>query len=301
MKKILFVFNPNSGKARIKYALLDIIQEFTGAGYEVTVYPTRAPRDGYNYIVKRGADFDIVACSGGDGTLNEAVDAVLAIPAPKRPPIGYIPSGSTNDFASTLGISKDMSIAAKNITSGIAYACDVGNFNGRSFTYVAAFGAFTDVPYSTPQEIKNILGHQAYMIEAAKRIIDIKAVHMKLTIDGTAAEGDFIFGMVSNSRSVGGMKTLIGQEVGLNDGRFELTFVRKPTNPIEMQKLINAFITQAFQECSQIISCKCEEVLIQSDEAVDWVLDGEYGGKPDQLRVTVRKSAVRIFAPQKIQ
>lgn len=295
MAKMLFVFNPYSGKARIKYALLDIIKIFSAAGYDVTVYPTRAVRDGYNYIVRNANGYDVIVCGGGDGMLNETADAVLTLPEGKRPPIGYIPSGSTNDFASTLGIPKNMKEAARYIVRGKPHYCDVGGFNGKTFNYVAAFGAFTDVSYQTPQDMKNILGHQAYLIEAVKRVTDIRPVKLKISVNGKTVEDEFIYGMISNSRSVAGMKNLVGTDVGLNDGVFELTFIKKPKNPLDLQQIVNGLITQSVQDKAQVVSCKCERAEIESCEETDWVLDGEYGGRYKNIIVEVKKSAIQLI------
>lgn len=302
MAKMLFVFNPHSGKAKIKYALADILQTFSYGGYDVTVYPTKAPRDGYEYAAANGASYDIIACGGGDGTLNEIVDAVLTMPEQDRPPIGYIPSGSTNDFADTLGIPRNMREAARCVVNGKPYCCDIGSFNGRTFNYVAAFGAFTDVSYATPQDMKNILGHQAYLLEAVKRVTDIKPVTLSINVNGMCINGDFIYGMISNSRSVGGMKNLAGPDVSLNDGLFELTFIKNPKNPLDLQQIFNGFVTQSIQDkSSQVVSCKCSEADIQSEDGIDWVLDGEYGGSHNHLKVKVMKSAVRIITKNVIE
>ena len=300
MPKMLFVFNPNSGKARIKYVLLDIIKILSRGGYDLTVYPTKAPRDGYKYVVSNGAAYDVIACSGGDGTLNETVDALLTMEPQDRPPIGYIPSGSTNDFANTLGIPKSMKDAARCIVKGTPHPCDVGDFNGRTFNYVAAFGAFTDVPYATPQDMKNVLGHQAYLIEAMKRVTDIRPIPLTIHVNGNIIRDEFIYGMISNTTSVGGMKNLIGTGVGLNDGLFELTFIRKPKNPIDLQQLLNGFMTQSMQDKTQVLSCKCSRVEIESPQEVEWVLDGEYGGKHTKMVIEVKRSAVRLITTQDI-
>ena len=300
MAKMLFVFNPHSGKARIKYLLLDIIKIFTRAGYDVTVYPTKAPRDGYEYVARNVCEYDIVVCGGGDGMLNETVDAVLTVPKEKRPPIGYIPSGSTNDFASTLEIPKNMKEAARYIVNGKPHPCDVGDFNGRTFNYVAAFGAFTDVSYETPQDMKNILGHQAYIIEAAKRVTEIRPARLTINVNGERVEDEFIYGMISNSRSVAGMKNLVGPDVGLNDGLFELTFIKKPKNPMDLQQIVNGFITQSIQDKSQVFSCKCSRAEIESSEETDWVLDGEYGGSHKKIAVEVKRSAIELITEQRI-
>ena len=190
--KMLFVFNPNSGKAQIKNQLMKIIQVFSKAGYEITVYPTKAPLDGYQHILDNEGRYDVITCSGGDGTLNETVAAVLKYKG-EKPPIGYIPSGTTNDFAASLGIPRNMVKAAVNIAKGKHFPCDVGIVNGeRSFNYVAAFGAFTRVSYGTPQNLKNILGHQAYVIEAVRSLSTIKPQYMRVYSEEMNVEGNFV-------------------------------------------------------------------------------------------------------------
>lgn len=301
MKKMLFVFNPNSGKGHIKNYLLDIIKVFCEADYELCVYPTKAQRDGYEYVKNNGMKYDVISCSGGDGTLNEVVDAVITFPPQKRPPVGYIPSGSTNDFAISLGIPMDMKKAAVNIVEGFPSYCDIGDFGGRTFNYVAAFGAFTDVSYATPQEMKNVLGHQAYFIEAVKKITDIKPAHLSIYVDGERIEGDFIYGMVSNAKSVAGMTNLLGENVKLNDGLFELTFIRKPRTPIDLQQLIDGFLKQNIQDKKQTVTFQCSDVVIESAEGIDWVLDGEYGGNHKRIEIGVKASAIQLITKEMIQ
>ena len=247
--KMLFVFNPNSGKAQIKNQLMKIIQVFSKAGYEITVYPTKAPLDGYQHILDNEGRYDVITCSGGDGTLNETVAAVLKYKG-EKPPIGYIPSGTTNDFAASLGIPRNMVKAAVNIAKGKHFPCDVGIVNGeRSFNYVAAFGAFTRVSYGTPQNLKNILGHQAYVIEAVRSLSTIKPQYMRVYSEEMNVEGNFVYGMISNTDSVGGIKNLTGNDVNLQDGLFEVTLIRELNNPIAVQSLINAFITKDLSKC----------------------------------------------------
>lgn len=291
VKKLLFIFNPNSGKAQIKNKLMEIVQIFSQADYEVTVYPTKAPLDGYNYIVQNGAGYDVLVCSGGDGTLNETVGAVLKLG--KRLPIGYIPSGTTNDFAKSLGIPKAMREAARNIVKGRFFKCDIGKMLGeRSFNYVAAFGAFTEVSYNTPQQLKNVLGHQAYILEAAKRLVGLKPYYVRVKSDTVNAEGSFVYGMVSNTKSVGGMKWIVGNSADLQDGKFEVTLIKEIRNPIELQQLVNAFVTQNFDDSDMIYSFKASHVEFESANELAWTLDGEFGGSYKKTSFDVMPGAV---------
>lgn len=294
MKKMLFVFNPNSGKAQIKNVLLYILQTFSDVGYDITVYPTKATLDGFNYIKSVEGVFDVIVCSGGDGTFNETVAAVMGYFG-KKPPIGYIPSGTTNDFAVSLSIPRDMKKAAQHIANGVPRKCDVGIFNGRSFNYVAAFGAFTDVSYQTPQNMKNVLGHQAYILEAMKRLAFLKTYKMKFTYEDGVISDEFMYGMISNAKSVGGMKGLVGKSVKLNDGVFEVTLIKKPKNPLEFQQFLTGFLTQSIEDKDMVYTFKTSKLLIESETNVSWTLDGEYGGDFNKIDFNVEKEAVELI------
>lgn len=291
MEKLLFVFNPNSGKGQIKNKLLSIIKIFSEADFEVTVYPTKAPRDGFEYILKNADRFDYVVCSGGDGTLNETVDAVFSLRG-NKPPIGYIPSGTTNDFAVSLNIPKDMLKAAKNITIGKRVKCDIGMLNGKPFNYVAAFGAFTKVSYETPQALKNIFGHPAYVFEGMKSLSDLKPYYMKIHTKDVNLEGRFIYGMISNTRSVGGFKGIVPQDVDLKDGMFEVTLVKELKTPFDFQQVLSAVLSQSHEKSNLICSFKTKMIEFESDEQVSWTVDGEYGGTHNKVHVDVIHNAV---------
>lgn len=295
MKKMLFVYNPNSGKAQIKEHLSKIVQIFTEE-YEVVIYPTKARMDAHRVVLENEGRFDVIACSGGDGTLNEVVSAVMEYKE-SQPILGYIPSGSTNDYARTLGISSDMVRAARDIVIGNSVWCDVGRFNGRYFNYVAAFGAFTEVSYATKQEVKNILGHQAYLIEGVKSIPFIKPIHMKIEANGEVVEDDFLYGMISNTKSVGGFADVAGKDVELNDGLFELTFIRNFGDLIDFNKLITALVNRDFQN-SMIYHVKANQVRIEAEKEIPWVLDGEFGGDQQVVDVEIIKNAFRIQTPR---
>ena len=208
MKKMLFIYNPNSGMGLLKPKLSDVLDIFVKGGYEVTVYPTQKYHDAVRKMAEYEEQYDLVACSGGDGTLDEVVTGMMK--REDKVPIGYIPAGTTNDFASSLHISKNMLEAADTVVNGVPFACDVGEFNEDYFVYIAAFGLFTDVSYETKQSMKNVLGHLAYILEGTKRIFNIPSYRIKVTHDGETIEDEFIYGMVTNSRSVGGFKGITG-------------------------------------------------------------------------------------------
>ena len=278
MKKMLFIFNPRSGRERLRTKLLDILDLFVKAGYEVTVHVTQSAGDAPKQVEKKGGGVELLVCSGGDGTLNEVVSGMMAWSREKRPQLGYIPAGSTNDFAASLDLPKNMLRAAAIAVAGRPFAIDVGKFgDGRYFVYVAAFGAFTEVSYKTPQETKNVLGHQAYMLEAVKRIAGLKSYRMKFFWDDQELEEDFILGMVTNTISIGGFKGLVQPRVALNDGEFEVMLVRKPRTPKDIQSIVSCLINKdAENDC--VYMFRTSNLRMESEEIVDWTLDGEYGG-----------------------
>ena len=291
-KKMLFIFNPRSGKGQIRTKLLDIIDVFVKGGYEVIVHPTQGPRDGCKMAKEMASQVDLIVCSGGDGTLDEIVTGLMEIKA--KVPIGYIPAGSTNDFANSLDISKDMVEAARDIVEGQMISLDVGAFNHDTFVYIAAFGLFTDVSYQTSQHLKNILGHLAYVMEGAKRIFDVKTYWMKLEANGETFEGEYIYGMITNSHSVGGFKNLTGTDVEMNDGLFEVTLIKKPKNPLELNEII-ASLLNAYDNTEMIVAFKTNALKIESLEKIPWTLDGEFGGEHDTVHIKNKMQALNIL------
>ena len=215
---MLFIYNPYAGKAQIKGYLSDIIDMFVKAGYEVIAHPTQENGDGIRAARDRKKECKVIVCSGGDGTLDEVVTGMMQQGV--KVPIGYIPAGSTNDFGNSLKIPKNMIKAAELIVNGNKKSFDIGSFNDDTFVYIAAFGIFTDVSYETKQSAKNVLGHIAYLLEGVKRLSSLKSFFMKITCEGEVIEDEFIFGMVTNSLSVGGFKSITGKNVTLDDGLF---------------------------------------------------------------------------------
>lgn len=296
MKKLLFVVNGHSGKGQIKNKLLDIIDIMIKEGYHVQVHTTQEREDATKVVREQAKYYDLVVCSGGDGTLDEAVTGMMQ--SEVRTPLGYIPAGSTNDFANSLEIPKDMIQAAKTAVLGVPFSCDVGEFNGDYFIYVAAFGIFTDVSYATSQELKNALGHVAYILEGAKRIHTIKFYHMRVEYDGNEIEGDFLLGMITNSTSVGGFKNMTGKDVKLDDGMFEVTLIHKPKNIIELNTII-ASLTNLKDETDLIDSFRADSVKFYSEEEIPWTLDGEFGGDHKEVQIKDHCKAVDIMINEK--
>ena len=275
-KKLLFVFNPRSGMGLIKNNLLDIVDVMVKAGYDPTVYPTQARGDATRKVREDGAKYDRIVCSGGDGTLDEVVTGMRE--ANLSTPLGYIPAGSTNDFARTLGIPNDMVKAAQIAVGENIFQCDVGQFNDDTFIYIAGFGIFTEISYETPQELKNIFGHAAYILSAARSLAAIPNYLMQIEANGQVFEDRFIYGMVTNSVSVAGFKGLTGKDVKLDDGEFEVTLVKSPTNPFELTEIIE-YLTGIISETNMVYSFKTSNIKVRSRSSVSWTMDGENGGE----------------------
>ena len=295
-RNMLFIYNPRAGKAKIRSNLLDIIDIFARADFEVTACPTQKPGDGISAIREREMDrFDLVVCSGGDGTLDEVVTGMMQ--RGLQIPIGYVPAGSTNDFANSLGIPRNMMDAAQAVVGGRTFGCDIGAFNDDFFVYIAAFGIFTEVSYETPQDIKNVLGHMAYILEGMRRLSAIRAYPMRVQGDDIDVEGEFLFGMITNSTSVGGFKRITGKNVELDDGKFEVTLIKKPANPMELNMIMASLLNRNINtDCMYCF--RTGDLRIVSEDQVAWTLDGEFGGKHKEVQICNKKHALRIRIPE---
>ncbi len=291
-QRLLFVVNPNSGKGEMRHHIVDCVDAFVRAGFEVTLYTTQKSGDATRIVSERGAEFDRIVCSGGDGTLNETVAGLMTLT--EKPVLGYIPSGTTNDFASSLKIPKRPLDATDLIINGKPYHVDVGQFNDRYFTYVAGFGAFTEVSYSTPQVSKNALGRVAYILEGIKSLHTLRPYSVTVETDEQTISDKFIFGMVTNATTVGGFKGIVANDVGLDDGLFEVFLVKSPTNPIELQMTINELLVSADKN-KFITRFKAKEIKFISDEEIPWTLDGEFGGAPNVVQIINHQKALHIF------
>ena len=297
MKKMLFIYNPNSGMGLLKPKLSDVLDIFVKGGYEVTVYPTQKYHDAVRKMGEYEEQYDLVACSGGDGTLDEVVTGMMK--REDKVPIGYIPAGTTNDFASSLHISKKMLEAADTVVNGVPFACDVGEFNEDYFVYIAAFGLFTDVSYETKQSMKNVLGHLAYILEGTKRIFNIPSYRIKVTHDGETIEDEFIYGMVTNSRSVGGFKGITGKNVVFDDGKFEVTLFKTPRNPMELNEILGALALRKINP-KRMYSFKTNEIHFETEEEIPWTLDGEFGGVHEEVVVKDCQKALEIMVKPEV-
>lgn len=293
MKRLLFIYNPQAGKGVIKPHLANVVDIFTKAGYLVTVWPTQGKADAAHVTARQGWWYDRVVCCGGDGTLSETVSGLLTLDAP--PVLGYVPAGTTNDFAKNLGLPRGVEKAAAVAAEGTPRPCDMGRFNDRTFVYVAAFGVFTDVSYDTPQEFKSAFGHLAYVLEAATKLGDLgRGYHLTVEHDGGTLEGDFIYGMVTNTNSVGGFQIFPASQVSLDDGVFEVVLVRQPKNVADLQDALVSLVRQNHEESRQVEAFHTSRLKVTAAEALPWTLDGEYGGDPEAARIENLHKAITL-------
>lgn len=297
-KKLLFIMNPKSGLMQAPKYMADIINCFSGAGYLTQVLMTKARGDARDFAAEYGGEADVVVVSGGDGTLNEVIDGLIS-GGHQATPVGYIPSGSTNDFANSIGLPKSIMACTERIISGTAKPVDIGSFNGRYFSYVASFGAFTSTTYSVPQNIKNILGHSAYVMAGVKELANIKSIHARITLepdtpDEQVYEGDYVLGGVCNSRSIGGIVNLDKLDVDMNDGLMEVLMIRMPKDLIELSDVTASILGGTFKS-HQIVKRSARNVKIEIDEGTHWTLDGEYEKGSAVCEIRTLESAISLI------
>lgn len=295
MKKLLFIINPKAGKSAIKTDILDIIVTFSEAGYEVTTYPTSGPEDAERKVIEDGVSYDLIVCAGGDGTLENTVCGYMQM-GEKKVPIGYIPVGTTNDFARSVGLSRKPSEAAVQIVKGEKVSLDIGKLDDKFFVYIAAFGLFTDVSYSTNQNLKKYMGHAAYVVEAIKNITDFKGYNIKAQLDGATVTGEYIYVMITNSFSVAGFKIRGAKHVILDDGKFDCLMVKMPHTVDELRQVLTAFLTNDIDDTNPMFySCKASRIEIQCEEEIPWTIDGEFGGNKKVAVIENVKKAFDIY------
>ncbi len=291
MKKMLMIVNPVAGKKKVLRYVAEIVNLFNRAGYVVLVHITERAGDGKAQLLRHAKELDLVVCCGGDGTFNEVVSGILD--CGEDIPVGYIPAGSTNDFANTLGLSTNPIKAAERILQGAPTPVDVGTLGNARFTYIASFGAFTRASYNTPQNAKNTLGHTAYLLEGLTELSQIRKIRVKAELDEETVEGEYIFGAVCNSTSVAGVLKLDPRRVDLQDGRFEVLLIRAPKDLAELSGCIHALSAQTY-DSPMITFRSSRNVTITTPEKMTWSLDGEgvEGDKTVQIRNL--RQAIRI-------
>ncbi len=292
-KTLLLIVNPCAGQRKAQKGLSDIVDVFNRADLRVLTYLTAAPGDCERAVLKYAEDVDLVVCCGGDGTFNEATSGVLK--SGKALPIGYIPAGSTNDFAASLHLSSDLRQAASDIVNGKTIALDVGDFAGRYFSYVASFGAFTKTSYATPQTVKNLLGHAAYVLNGIQELSQLRTHTLRFELpDGEVIEDSFVFGAITNSTSVGGILTLSDNTVDLSDGVFELMLIRMPKDLTELADCVRAIQKQTY-DCTMLTFRKAAHFHITAPSDMPWTLDGEMEPGHDELDVTCMHHAIQLL------
>ena len=292
MKKMLFIMKPYAGKRRANKYLADILEMFNRADYLVTVHMTAGPGDATGVVQALAPGMDIVVCCGGDGTFNETVAGLLK--ANVDIPVGYIPAGSTNDFAASLHLPTEPLEAAQEIVEGVPVSYDAGSFCGRFFSYVASFGAFTRTSYTTPQSIKNALGHTAYVLSGISELSQIRPEHIRMEINGEVVEDDFLFGAICNSTSVGGILTLDPKQVDMADGKLEVLLVRSPQSLLELTECIAAVQSQQYNNCEMITFRSGSKIEIIADPEMPWTLDGEREDGHEHITVVNKHLAYRL-------
>lgn len=296
MSTLLFVYNPRSGVQAISKRLHEITDLYTSLGYDVICHPTQRKGDCLETVERLAEKVARVIVAGGDGTLNEAVNGLMLSGCQK--PYGYIPCGSTNDFSHSIGIPVQIMSAAKNAIEGAPFAYDIGRMNGRYFTYVAGFGAFTDVTYTTPQESKNALGYFAYLISGAASLPNITPYHVGFESKERSGEGDYILGLVTNTLQVGGMKNLLPHNIALDDGLFEVLLVKNPRNPLDLNKILAAVMKRDYgADCFEYF--KTAEITFRCETPLAWTLDGENGGSFNETKITCHRQALKIVTARK--
>lgn len=291
MKKLLFIVNPRAGKTKSTAPLFDAVAAFSRAGYLVRVFVTEASGQARDIAAKWGGQYDLVVCAGGDGTLNETISGLMQLE--QRPPLGYLPNGSTNDFAASLHLHTTVATAARAVAGGVPYSLDIGRHNDRYFAYVASFGAFTRSSYSASQAAKNALGHFAYILEGLGDLDSLRPYRCAIDADGEHFEGDFIFGAVCNSTSLGGLVKLDPKHVSMDDGTFELLLLRMPKTALDLQNLITV-MTRMQYDYPGVIFRHVKNVVLTTNENISWSLDGEYAASAPRVEIQCLPGAIEL-------
>jgi YegS/Rv2252/BmrU family lipid kinase len=295
MKNMLFIMNPKAGRTTLKNSLVDVLEVFCNAGYAVRTYITSGPEDAQSIVATEGANYDVIVCAGGDGTLGNTATGFMK--GDVDVPLGYIPCGSTNDFARSMDIPRETVEAAQMIVNSEPFAIDIGSLNDKNFVYVAAFGIFSDTSYVTPQNMKNIFGHAAYILQGIKSLTNVPSYNLKVTVDGEEIFGEYIFGMVSNSVSIGGLKSITRHGVEFDDGFFEGVLIEKLKSPADLERVIRSLLTGNIND-RNMVSFRAHRVKFESEEPLAWTCDGEYGGEYTETKIHIHRKAVRLLVSQ---
>ncbi len=289
-KRLLLLVNPKAGKSKSREPLYDAAAVFSDAGYSLTIHNTAGPGEGREYLLRHGMEFGAVVTVGGDGTLSETAAALLEL---ERPPLlGYLPQGSTNDFAASLGLSPDPAKAAAAMVRAVPRKLDMGQWNQRYFIYVASFGAFTPASYTASQSAKNAMGHFAYVLEGIRSLDTLRPYRIRLNVDGEILDGEYLFGAVCNSTSIGGLMKLDPERVVLDDGLFEVLLIPNPHTPVELQNLMMALVNQ---EYDSLVFRHAASLRLETEEDLPWSLDGEYAPSAAAVEIANRRQALSML------
>lgn len=292
LQKLLFIVNPRAGRNKPHGPLFDALSVLSQAGYLIRIRQTAAPGDAAEITAREGPAYDLVVAAGGDGTLNEVISGLMRLESP--PPLGYLPQGTTNDFAASLQIPREPAAAAENIAKGRLRALDIGQWNQRNFIYVASFGAFTRSSYTASQAAKNALGHFAYILEGMKDLSTLRPYRIRLTADGETLDGDYLFGAVCNSTSIGGLMKLDPERVVLDDGKFEMLLVPSPKTALDLQNLVLALLNQQY-DSQGLVFRHVSSIHLETEEDLPWSLDGEYAPSVPVVEIANRQQALRML------
>ena len=294
-QRVLLMVNPMAGRQKIRNELLYVVDTLTKAGYETIIYTTQGKDATRDLLAEKDSQFDRVICCGGDGTFNEILSAPMHWD--KRPILGYIPAGTTNDFAAGLKLPSDIREAAVNIVRGTPHTVDAGLFNTSYFSYVASFGAFTETSYSTPQNFKNALGHLAYILEGIKEIPAFTSYTVCVEADGQIYKDSYIFGAVSNARSVGGILKISDSLVDLNDGVFEVMMIKMPKTLMDLSAIVTSLtsLNPLKYDPSMFLFLQTKELKITFEQEMVWSLDGERVSGGKEARIACIKDAFKIL------
>ncbi len=294
--RLMLIVNPNAGRKRGKRLAPKVIGWLREGGFNCRLFITKKRGDGTRFAQRHGGEYDVVVCMGGDGTLNEVINGILK--GGHNVSLGYIPAGSTNDFARSLNISKDPKTAVNDIIKGHTVQIDTGKYCDRYFSYVASFGAFTKTSYSTPQVLKNVLGRFSYFVRGAGEVFSLRPEHIEVDADGKKFEGEYLFGAISNSKSIGGLVKYKDKMVDFSDGRLEMMLIKKPDSVVTLCKLANDMLNQNFKS-PYIKFCRAKEFKIKCKNDFDWTLDGEFAEGNDELCISCVNKKLNIICPQK--
>ena len=291
-RKLLMIVNPRAGKSKSRGPLFDAAAVLSQAGYLLSVHMTAAPGDAAETARREGGRYDLVVAVGGDGTLNEVASGLVRL---RKPPLlGYLPQGSTNDFAASLRVSGDPAEAAAAIARNVPRQLDVGFWNGRSFLYVASFGAFTRSSYAAPQAAKNALGHFAYILEGMKDLNTLRPYQLRVTAGEERLDGEYLFGAVCNSTSIGGLMKLDPERVVLDDGLFEMLLVPSPKTAADLQSLVHALLNQEY-DSQGLIFRHVSSIRLETEEDLPWSLDGEYAPSVPVVEIENRRQGLTML------